>query len=166
MPMIEPMIQEFQYEMGSTRALLERLPDAAWDWKPHDKSMTLGELASHLVESVAWTLHVMEKDVFELDTQTWKPYRAACRAELLAAFDENAQIALAAMDGAPDAHLMKPWKMVIGGETAMEMPRAAILRTFLISHMIHHRGQLTVYARLRDVALPSIYGPTADEPAM
>lgn len=163
MAIIDKMLMEYQHEQANTRKLLERVPDEHWDYKPHEKSMSMGELASHIADNPTWAIPTMTQDVFEFDMENFKPFKAANNAELLAAFDKNNADAIEAMKGVTDEHLFKTWTMRANGQTMMEMPRIAVLRTMIISHTIHHRGQLEVYLRINDVPLPSLYGPSADE---
>jgi uncharacterized damage-inducible protein DinB len=160
--MIEPFIMEFQYESAQTRKMLERVPDDKWDWQPHEKSMTMGRLASHMAESHGWAGPILETDEMNLD-DSYKPYEAANKAEMLAAYDKDTADAEKAMTGQNDEHLMKTWALKMNGESMFSMPRIGVLRTFIISHMIHHRAQLGLYLRLNDTPVPSIYGPSADE---
>lgn len=166
MNMIVPFLMEFQHETGSTRKLLERLPDEHFDWTPHEKSMPLGTLASHVAELVVWARPTVEQDELALDPATYQPWKGKSIAEIVAKFDENVADALSVLSGQTDEHLMQPWTMKVGGTAVFTLPRIAVLRSFCLNHQIHHRGQLTVYARLKGVALPQIYGPTADEPNM
>jgi len=167
MPMIEPMIAELQHEAGVTRKLLERVPEDRFDYKPHPKSMSLRELASHLVDSLGWVDATVNLDELHIDPTQWKPFVAQTRAELLAAHDRNLAAALGIMKGVSDEKLLAPWTMrKADGTVAFSMPRVAVLRAFIIKHIVHHRGQLTVYLRLLDVPLPQVYGPSADEPNM
>ena len=167
MNIIDPIIQEYQQEMGATRKVLERVPDAHWGWKPHEKSMSMGQLASHLAEGQLWAIGTMKDDVWVMDMAAWKPFVGTSRADVLAAFDKNVADAVAAMTGASNEHMMKTWSMKTpDGHTMMSMPRVAVIRGFVLNHTIHHRGQLTVYLRMKDVPLPQVYGPTADETAM
>ena len=163
MGMIDGIIQELEMERASTREVLSRIPEDKWDWTPHAKSMPMGAMGSHIAETFTWTKDILGQDEFVLDMEAYQPYVASSRAELLEMFDKNFDDALALMAGQSDEYLLKNWKMVVGGEVAMEAPRIGVLRSFMISHTIHHRGQLTVYLRLNDVPLPSIYGPSADE---
>ncbi len=163
MNIIDPIIGEYQHEAATTRRLLERVPEDKLDWKPHHKSMSLGQLASHIAEISSWSGAVFDMDVFDLDP-SYVPFAAKSRKELLDTFDKNVQETVAKMKGQPNDRLMASWKMTMGGgDTLFEMPRIAVIRAFLISHIIHHRGQLSVYLRLHDVPIPSIYGPSADE---
>jgi uncharacterized damage-inducible protein DinB len=128
--------------------------------------MTLRQLVSHLVDAVGWVGATLDLDVLEMDPGTYKPYVAPSRADALSTFDRNVIAAAGRMKGQSDEHLLKHWTMRSGGKTVFTLPRIAVLRTFIINHQIHHRGQLDVYLRLKDVSLPQIYGPTADEPGM
>jgi uncharacterized damage-inducible protein DinB len=163
MPIVDPMIQEIQQEAVSTRKLLERVPEDKFAWKPHEKSFSLGQLASHLAESFEWVLFVMDGDEFVFDPAAYKPYEATDRADLLATFDRNLATAIDAMRGTPDDTMEAPWALVVEGNKVFERPRFEAVRDMSMSHTVHHRGQLTVYLRMNDVPLPAIYGPTADE---
>lgn len=162
MNIIDPIIGEYQHEAATTRRLLERVPEDKFDWKPHQKSMSLRQLVSHIAEISSWSGAVFDMDVFDLDPN-YVPFAAQSRQELLDAFDKNVNDTVAKMTGQSNDRLMSNWKMTMAGNTVFEMPRVAVVRAFLLSHMIHHRGQLSVYLRLHDVPIPSIYGPSADE---
>ena len=164
MGMIDGMIPEFEHEAALTREVLLRVPEEKWEYKPHEKSMSMRELASHLAENPMWAEGTIEQDVMEIDTATYKSYVAADTTEMMKTFDGYVAAAKKAMAGVTDEQLLATWKMVDpAGNVMLEMPRIAVLRSFVISHTIHHRGQLTVYLRMQDVPLPSIYGPSADE---
>lgn len=167
MPMIDAFLAELGHEAATTRRLLERVPEDKMEWRPHDKSMTLSRLAGHVAELPRWSGTVLEDDAFELDTAAergWLPAQPATTAELLEIFDGAVAGFRTAAEGLDDERMKETWKLVKGGKTVLEMPRAGGVRSFILNHMIHHRGQLTVYLRLLDVPLPSIYGPTADDP--
>lgn len=167
MGMIDPFVRELEHECSVTRRLLERVPDGQFGWKPHEKSMSLGQLASHLVEGLGWTGPSMELDEFVMDPTQYQPYMAANQAELLAAFDDAVRSAVAVMTGYPDERMMVTWQMKTpDGTVLLAMPRVAVVRGFLLNHHIHHRGQLTVYLRMLDVPLPQVYGPSADDTRM
>jgi len=163
MNIIDPIIQEFTYEAATTKKYLERTPDTKFDWKPHEKSMSLGMLASHLVDSLSWTGEILEKDEFVMDPSGYQPWITGDKEELLKTWDKNVADAVDAMKGYPNDKLLKTWTFKMGDEIVLQEVRVAILRAFIISHMIHHRGQMSVYLRLNDAPLPSVYGPTADE---
>ena len=158
------LAMELNYEAESTRKYLELLPVEKLDWRPHPKSMTLGALASHIAEIPKWTAPTIGLDEFVLNMAEWKPFAARSVQELLTEHDRNNTDAAALMDGADDHRLTGIWKMRIGDKVVMELPRVAVLRTMIIKHVVHHRAQLGVYYRLNEIALPSVYGPTADAP--
>ena len=162
MPIVDALLPEFDHEMSVTRKLLERVPDDKMDWKPHNKSMSLGQLAQHVATVPMWgavTINQPELDV--LGAQQIEP--VTTRAALLALFDGHVAGTRAALVGKSDAELIAPWTLKAGGKTLFSLPKAAVWRSFVMSHLIHHRGQLSVYLRMQDVPLPSMYGPTADE---
>jgi uncharacterized damage-inducible protein DinB len=162
MSISQALLPEFDQEMAGTRKTLERVPEGKADWKPHAKSMTLGRLAGHLAELPAWVVETMLRDELEIGGD-FKPFISSSPAELLAMFDAKAAEARAAIASASDADLMKPWTLKVRGQTAFTLPKIAVLRTMVMNHIIHHRGQLTVYLRLNDVPVPALYGPSADE---
>lgn len=162
----EMLMPEFEQEMANTRRTLERVPEDRFAWKPHEKSTSLGGLATHLANLPSWTTHTFDKDELDMAPPGAEPFRleeAKSRAELLAAFDKNVAAARAALTGASDESWQGPWSLLNGGKTIMTLPRAAVMRGFVMNHLIHHRAQLGVYLRLLDVPVPSIYGPSADE---
>lgn len=161
MGMIDALAMEYQYETGVTRKVIDRVPEDKFGWKPHDKSMTAGALASHITEIQGWTPGTLASDEFKIDD--YKPYVPKSKAELLQTFDTLVADSLKAMKGVSDQTLMKGWKMTQKGQTLLEMPKVAVLRTWVLNHQIHHRGQLSVYLRLLGQPVPSIYGPSADE---
>ena len=166
MKLSEALLPEFDQEMASTRKTLERVPDDRFEWRPHEKSMTMIGLASHLANLLTWAVHTVNEDSIDIAPEGAPPPSiepAKSRAELLETFDRNVAAAREAIAGASDEHLMKLWSLQAGGKTLMTMPRLSVLRSFIMSHSIHHRAQLGVYLRLNDVPVPSVYGPTADE---
>jgi uncharacterized damage-inducible protein DinB len=156
------LLAEFDHELGTTRRLLERLPDGKLSWKPHAKSMSLGGLATHLTNIPNWGRTILKETFYDLTGGPPNLREKTSRAEILAAFDESTKLARASLDQT-DAELMAPWTLKRNGREMFSMPRAAAFRTFVLYHMVHHRGQLSVYLRLNDVPLPAIYGPSADE---
>jgi uncharacterized damage-inducible protein DinB len=162
MTISETLLPEFDQEMANTRKILACVPEDKFTWKPHEKSMTLGRLASHVAEMANWAAVTVNLDKLELKPGD-KPFNAATSAELLGGSDKYAAEGRAAIAGAGDESLGQPWSLVYGGHTLLTMPRAAVLRGMVMNHMIHHRGQLSVYLRLNDVAVPGMYGPSADE---
>ncbi|HEX7289438.1 MAG TPA: DinB family protein [Candidatus Angelobacter sp.] len=162
MALNQALLPEFDHEMQTTRRTLERVPEDKLGWKPHQKSMSLGGLATHLATINHWVDATMGMDSFDVAGAPPTP-ELKSRAEILAMFDQNVASARKTIAAAEDAQLMKPWSLVAGGKTVFTLPRIAVLRSFIMNHTIHHRGQLSVYLRLNDVPVPSIYGPSADE---
>jgi len=156
------LLPEFDEEMKNTRKLLERCPDGKFDYQPHPKSMTLGRLATHVAELPSWASMTLDVEVLEI-SPGWKPAIAANRAELLEIFDKNVKDARAKIAAAGDEQWGKMWTLKFGGNTIMSMPKAAVMRSVVMNHMIHHRAQLGVFLRMNDVAIPGMYGPSADE---
>ena len=165
MPLNQALLPEFDHEMANTRKSLERVPDDKLAWKPHQKSMTMGGLATHLATINHWADAIVGQDSFDVTNAPRTP-ELKSKTELLGAFDKNAASARKAIAGASDEHLMKPWSLISGGKPVFTMPRIAVLRSFIMNHSIHHRAQLGVYLRMNDVPVPSIYGPSADEGQM
>lgn len=163
---VAPMVAEYVQECASTRKMLERVPETELGWKPHEKSYTLGELASHLVQSQIWTKMTVDTEKLEFNSNDFQPFIASTVKELLDTFDANVEDARTAMAGLSDSAAMANWEMWVDGKKVVEMPKVAVLRAFVLNHMIHHRGQLSVYLRMKDVPLPQVYGPTADDTEM
>jgi uncharacterized damage-inducible protein DinB len=152
--------------MANTRKVLERVPDAKWDWKPHTKSGTTGWLAGHVGTIPEWltmTLNTESLDYAPVDGPSYTPPKLENTKQVLAAFDKAVSEARTALAGASDADLAKGWTLLAGGKEIFTMPRAACIRSMIMNHLIHHRAQLTVYLRLADVPVPGLYGPSADE---
>lgn len=163
MPISPSLRHEFDHELISLRRCLERLPEDQFDYKPHPKSMTLRQLATHLAQMPIWGATTIQTPEFDM-SQPFEQPNPQTVAEVLAILDSGATTFQAALDGASDEDLAVTWKLIgKGGAVFLEMPRLAVLRGMVLNHMIHHRGQLSVYLRLLDVAVPSMYGPTADE---
>lgn len=161
--MIEPILAELEQEAKSTRKMLEVLPEDKLPYRPHEKSMTLGRLAWHLAEIPGWADSLINQDEIDLDKGSYKPVEAKNISEVLDKFDKSVAAAVAVLQDVSDEHLLAAWKLKKQDTVLVEMPRFAVIRTWLLNHLIHHRGQLSVYLRLNGVALPQIYGPTADE---
>jgi uncharacterized damage-inducible protein DinB len=155
-------LPEFDQEMKTTRRLLERLPEDKPTWKPHEKSMELCQLATHLATIGHWADAIVGQDSFDVSSAPPTP-KLTSRAEILAMFDASTASAHKAIAATSDAEMMKPWTFRSGDKTIFSMPRIAVFRTFILNHLIHHRGQFSVYLRLNNVSVPSIYGPSADE---
>jgi uncharacterized damage-inducible protein DinB len=160
----EMILPEWDMEMANSRKILACVPDGKFDYKPHEKSMTLGRLASHVAEMAGWAKETMSTEKLEIDA-SFKPYTAATSAELLEFFDKCASASRAAIAAAKDEDYPVMWSLVFSGRTAFSMPRAVCLRSMVINHHIHHRAQLGVYLRLLGVEIPGMYGPSADERA-
>jgi uncharacterized damage-inducible protein DinB len=163
MTLVEALLPEFDREMGLTRRLLERVPEAHFDWQPHPRSMTLGRLAEHLAQLPEWAALTLTQNSTEMGSPPANYVPPVTRTDMLTVFDQNVSKARAALYARTDAELMAPWTLTSQGKEVFTMPKATVLRTFVLNHLVHHRGQLTVYLRLRDIALPSIYGPSGDE---
>lgn len=161
----DALLPEYDHEMATTRRVLARVPEADLAWTPHDRSMSLGQLAQHVANLPAWCLVMLEQTVFDLDTggDDARRRRPDSKDAMLQWFDSRRTAARARLATATDADLLAPWTLQKGGHEVFTMPRISAIRSFVMNHLIHHRGQLTVYLRLRDVPLPPIYGPTADE---
>jgi uncharacterized damage-inducible protein DinB len=160
------MLDEFDQEMQNTRKVLERCPDEKWNWKPHEKSGTLGWLAGHVGTVPEWitmTINTDHLDYAPVDGPSYTPPKIENRAQLLAAFDKGSAEARAALAKVSDADIAKGWRLLAGGQEVFTMPRVACIRGMCLNHLIHHRAQLTVYFRLVGVPVPGLYGPSADE---
>lgn len=165
MSLAEILLPEFDHEMASTRRMLERVPEADAGWRPHPKSYSLGDLAAHIARLPKWGRYVFELPELDLGSPANAALaraRFTTAAELVDGFDRNVQETRVALAAASDAGMAAMWSLRNGETTIFSLPRAAVFRSFILSHLIHHRGQLSVYLRLRNVALPPIYGPTAD----
>ncbi|MDP9264123.1 MAG: DinB family protein [Acidobacteriota bacterium] len=165
----EALLPEFDQEVVGTRKTLERVPEEKFAWKPHEKSMTMGGLATHLANIPSWAGMAIDTDSLDLapgGVPMAPVPEVKSRKELLETFDKNVTAARKAIAGAADAHLLKPWTLLHNGKQVLTMPRIAVLRGFVMNHAIHHRAQLGVYLRLNNVPVPSIYGPSADEGTM
>ena len=159
----DSLLPEFDHEMGTTRRVLERVPEADLAWRPHAKSFSLGQLAYHLAHIPTWVDVTFDVTVFDIASVDARPKQPSEIAPLLTAFDANVKKARAKIAEQPDPAFFATWTLKKDGEEIFTMPKVAVLRSFVMNHLIHHRGQMSVYLRLRDVPLPSIYGPTADE---
>ena len=161
MAIAEALLQELEQETHATRRVLERVPDAHLDWRPHAKSYSLGQLALHVAQ--------IPGSVAALSMQSpaappaFVQERAERSADLVPALEESLRTAKSLLQNASDTTMMETWRLVAGDRELMAMPRAAFLRAIMLNHWYHHRGQLLVYLRQLDVPLPSVYGPTADE---
>jgi len=162
----QSMLGEFDMEMQNTRKVLERLPDEEWTWKPHEKSGTVGWLAGHIATLPGWltmTINTEELDYAPVNGPAYQPPKIENRQQALANFDKEVGEARAALSSVSDQEMMKGWKLLAGGQEIFTMPRVACVRGFVMNHLIHHRAQMTVYYRLLNIAVPGLYGPSADE---
>ena len=169
MSISETLLPEFDQEMQNTRKLLECVPEDKPDYKPHEKSMTMARLAGHVAELPGWAVNTVNASELDLTPASGETFRACImtsRQQLLEVFDKNAAEARSAIASASDEHLHQLWSLIYKGKKVIEMPRAAVLRSMVMNHLIHHRAQLGVYLRLNNVAIPGMYGPSADEGRM
>jgi len=167
MSIAETLLPEFDHEMSVTRNLLSLVPEDKASWKPHPKSFSVGSLAAHIAEIPGWgapTLQRTELDLAPADGPKYVSPQFESRKALLENFDRAVHEARKAVMAASDADFQVPWALLAGGKEIFKLPRIAVFRSFIVKHIVHHRGQLTVYYRLLDIPLPSIYGPTADTP--
>jgi uncharacterized damage-inducible protein DinB len=161
MKIADSFIMELENEAKTTRRVLERVPADKLSWRPHEKSMSLGQLALHIAGTPGAVARLVSANI---DTPpTFKQAEATSRDQLLQELDSSVAAAKAALAGWDDAKMMETWTMTGGGQTLMSFPRVGVVRAIMLNHWYHHRGQLTVYLRLLGVPLPSVYGPSADE---
>ncbi len=161
-PLKQVAAGDLKQEIATTRRVLERVPDAHFGWRPHEKSMSLAELAGHLSNLLFWQRSIIEDDFYD-SAAAPTPAPPSGREELLRDFDAKRDALFAAFERLEDADLLRPWSLKRGDQVIFSRPRGVVLRSFGINHMVHHRGQLSVYLRLLDAPVPSIYGPSADE---
>ena len=165
MSIAQMILPEFDQEMANTRKMLERVPDGKFEYKPHEKSMTLGRLAAHVAEVPSYATGTLRVERMDF-TGEEKPFAPVTRQELLDAFDKYVLEARGMLAAASDEELAKIWTLTYKGQQIFSMPRTAVLRNMVMSHLIHHRAQLGVYLRLCNVEIPGMYGPSADEMKM
>jgi len=165
MALKDALLPEFDHEMATTRRLLERTPESDLGWKPHDKSMTLGQLAGHIANIPHWCGAIFGGTEFDVAAagEDARPRSPTSVRALVEEFDAKVREARASFAARTDAEMLVPWTFKNGDQEVFTMPRVSVIRSFILNHVIHHRGQLSVYLRLRNVPVPSIYGPTADE---
>ena len=165
MNLAETLLADFEADLSRTRKLIDALPGDKLDWKPHEKSMTLGQLAGHLAESPSWACGMTEE---ELDMEKlggeWKPFEPDSKEAIVAKLEETAPSVSQVLDGKDDQHMLATWTMRKGDAVLIQEPRITAMRGVLLTHAAHHRGQLTVYLRLLGTPVPATYGPTADDP--
>jgi len=164
----DALLPEFDHEMSTTRRLLERVPADRLSWKPHERSMTMARLATHLGEILGYGRTILCESSFDLASFEQPDYRhpeASSTEEVLRNFDEHSREVRELLRNSLDGVWMVPWTLKRGSHEVFTLPRLTALRSMVLNHLIHHRGQLSVYLRLNDIKLPPIYGPTGDEPA-
>ena len=163
MTRIEYLKAELAHEAKATRRHLERLPTAQFGWQPHPKSFTAGRLASHIVDCLRWAAPIFAANELDMDAAPYTPFNAATAEAMLEAFDAEVARATDAMSNTTDTSAAEPWRMKMRGKVWFEKSREAAYRDMTLSHLIHHRGQFSVYLRLLEVPVPGSYGPTADD---
>ncbi len=166
MAISEALLPEFDHEMANTRKCLARVPDAKLSWTAHEKSWDLRSLVTHMANLPRWTVMTLTASSFDMepaDGESVQEDSADSIEHALEMFDAHVAAARQAIAGSNDEDMMASWSLLKAGETVFAMPRVAVVRSFIMNHMIHHRGQLSVYLRLNDLSVPSIYGPSADE---
>lgn len=166
MSIAQSLLPEFDQEMATTRRVLERVPEDQLDFRPDPKSMTMARLAGHVAEMPSWGSITVNMPELDFGKGDFKPAQMTSREQILAEFDKTVAESRAAIEGASDELLMQNWALKNNGQVLFEMPRIAVLRSMVMNHTIHHRGQLSVYLRLTGAKVPSIYGPSADEGQM
>lgn len=165
MTISQSLLPEFDQEMASTRKVLERIPDDKLDWKAHPKSNTIRWVGTHLATIPSWTGYTLQQDSLDVNPggQEMRTTPAASREEILERFDRNVAQARKDIESTSDAEFAKMWTLLNNGTAMFSLPKAAVLRSFVFNHIIHHRGHLCVYLRLNDIPVPGLYGPSADE---
>ena len=166
MPLIDILLPQFDRELGITRRLLENSPEADLGWRPDDRSRTVAELIAHLAEIPPWTRGIMETEGCDV-TQVPAAAAVTTVAGALERFDAGAAAGRRALAGRPDDELVADWTLRREGRVLFSLPRLSMVQVLVLNHLVHHRGQLSVYLRMRGAPIPPIYGPTADggEPA-
>lgn len=160
------LIAEMEHEAKTTRTCFERIPAEKFAWKPHEKSTAFGQLASHIAEMFSWTGATLQHPELDFAKMDYKPFEPQSTDELLEFFDKNVAEAIDVLKSTGDDVFLENWTLRNGETVYFTMPKIATMRSFVMNHIVHHRGQLTVYLRLNDIAVPQIYGPSADEGEM
>lgn len=163
MKLCEPLVEEFVQEAAATRKVLERVPTEKFEWQPHEKSMPMGRLASHVADLAGWMDFTLNQNELNVDSGGLTPFAATSTDDLVKTFDANVAKSKEILAKASDELLMENWKMIAGGNAVIDTAKITVVRIWILNHTIHHRAQLTVYLRLNDIPVPSIYGPSADE---
>ncbi|MEO6315224.1 MAG: DinB family protein [Chitinophagaceae bacterium] len=157
------LITELKHEAVNTRKMLENIPEAKFAWKPHEKSMTLGRLTAHIAQIPVWVNRSFEAGYFDFVTASPMPVAYETTEALLQVFDDKQAAAIAALQQATDEALAVSFAVRRGSQLVFELPRQVLIRNFVLNHIVHHRGQLSVYLRLLNLPVPGMYGPSADE---
>jgi uncharacterized damage-inducible protein DinB len=160
----ESLIAELKQEAISTRKMLELVPLEKSDWKPHEKSMSIGRLTSHVAELPTWISYTADQDELDFKKIDYKPFVPESNSDLLSFFDKNVKNAVKSLENCSNEDMRKNWTLRSGEQIYFTMPRVSVMRSMNMNHLVHHRGQLSVYLRLLNIALPGVYGPTADNP--
>jgi uncharacterized damage-inducible protein DinB len=160
------LIAEMEQEAKVARTVLERIPADKFDWKPHEKSMSFGKLASHVAEMFGWTPPTLQQSELDFANMHYKHFEPKTTEELVEYLDKTVSEAIETLKTTSDDVFLEDWTMRNGEQIYFTMPKAVVMRSFVMNHIIHHRGQLSVYLRLNDIPVPSIYGPSADEGQM
>ena len=166
MSIASSLLPEFDTEIANTRRMVERVPDGKADWRPHPKSMPLGRLATHLSELPVWAVNACTQDELDIAPPGKTPYKPQIldtTTAIVAQLNKNAADARKALAATSDPDFMKPWTLKVSGKAVFTLPKITVVRSMVMNHMIHHRGQLSVFLRLLDVPVPATYGPSADE---
>ena len=153
---------DMEYEFAVTQQMLSRVPDDCFDWRPHKKSWTVGQLACHIVDLLWWSVVTLEEDGIDM-SKSWPKTEASSQEELMANYEANKKQLLGVLDRTTMDTLAEPWTLSYGSQIFFTEPKWVVLRRFGISHIVHHRAQLSIYLRMNDVPLPGSYGPSADE---
>jgi uncharacterized damage-inducible protein DinB len=162
-PILEPILSEFREEAGITGRVLERVPGDRLSWKPHAKSMSLGQLAKHVAEVPGLVARIVQQDEFDASQANFIPTPPKDTQEIQAVFQQSIQSVENYLQALSEDEARRPWRVTAGGKHIISRPRIEIIRSLMLNHWYHHRGQLSVYLRLLEVPVPVIYGPSADE---
>ena len=160
------LIGELTHEAATTRKILERIPPEKFDYKPHEKSMSMVRLATHVAEMTGWVIETVNKTELDFATIDYKPFAPQTTEELVGYLDKIVTDAVEALKNTSDEAMLENWTLRNGETVYFTMPRVQVLRGMVFNHIVHHRGQLSVYMRLNDIPVPALYGPSADEGQM
>ena len=158
-----PLLRELRHEAAATKQYLEIVPTNFLNWKPHEKSMTLGTLVRHIAELPGWLHYTIDADELDFTNMNYTPPTITDNASLIKVFQDNLDLGIKSLEGASDELLRASWRLRNGDHIIFEMARMGVIRNMVYNHLVHHRGQLSVYLRLLDVKIPGLYGPSADE---